>query len=125
MKIKFSFQFREHEDTKDVIGYIGWLKKEIVPRILNVPGVARIEVSQNVPFSFLPDSKPIAKYVCQMDIFYKTEEDFQNSMASFNDAFLVQELIKADDYLDLHICYIENIEKKKIAMRSLFGNWGK
>lgn len=123
MKIKFSFQWREHEDTKDVEGYINWIKTNIVPATLQIKGVAHCEVSQSIPFSFIPDHEPQTRYVCQLDVFYKTEEDFKTSLENFNDPFIVQEIIKATPYLDIHICYIEKMERKKVDFKNLFGTW--
>lgn len=114
MKIKFTFLFRYHEETKDTDAYAQFLTTKIIPNILKVKGVSHIELCHFVPFSFGMQSDEFTeeKHVLQMDIYYEGEEQFHEAMMNFNDSYLVEEIIKALEYTDIYISYITKHEKE-------------
>jgi hypothetical protein len=109
MFVKFTFLFRNHEETRDTDAYLQFLQTKIIPKILQVNGVSHVEVCHFVPFSFGPQpnsSMNDQKHLLQMDIYYNSFQDFQLAMANFNDAYLVNEIAKAASYTDTYISYI-------------------
>lgn len=120
MRMKFTFLFQYHEETQDTDEYVKFLQSRIIPKILQVDGVSNIELCNFVPFS-LANQNGIElseqKHLLQMDIFYENEYDFQRAMGAFSDSFLVEEIIKAEQYTDL---YISNIQKFTREVRSYY-----
>lgn len=117
MKMKFTFLFRNHEETKDADSYSRFLQDSIIPNILKVDGVSHVELCHLSPFTFAtpPEGNPIEpNHLLQMDIYYDSVIDFQQAMDSFNDPYLVEELIKASNYTDLYLSYIVEYEKETV-----------
>ncbi|WP_145962183.1 hypothetical protein [Thermoflavimicrobium daqui] len=111
--IKLTMLFRQHEETKDINKYVDFLHTDIIPNILNLNKVSHVELCHYVPFSFVPDKNlDDQKYILQLDIYYENQEAFQHSVASFNSAKLVEEIIKASEYQDIYISYITHYTKE-------------
>jgi hypothetical protein len=109
MKMKFSFLFRNHEETRDTDRYTLFLQNNIIPNILEVDGVSHVELCHLAPFTFAmtqDGAQTEPQHVLQMDIYYDSVIDFQQAMNSFNNAYLVDEIVKASEYTDLYISCI-------------------
>ncbi|MFC7441754.1 hypothetical protein [Laceyella putida] len=117
MKMKFTFLFRNHEETKDTDQYSHFLQNNIIPNVLKVEGVSHVELCHLAPFTFVAPpngNQEEPQHLLQMDIYYNSVVDFQQAMNSFNDAYLVEEIVKAADYTDLYISYIVNYSKENV-----------
>jgi hypothetical protein len=126
MKIKLTFLWKEHEDIKDTDGHVQYLQTNIIPKILEIPGVDHVELCHFVPFSLLDpvDETDKQKHiVVQMDVIYEGESGLEQAMANFNDSYLVEEIIRQNDYLDLYVSYSTSFEKEKlfIKKKNFFG----
>jgi hypothetical protein len=116
MKIKFTFLVRDHEEIRDIDAYVAYAQTEVIPKILDIDGVDHVELCHFVPFSFI-EPKPTTeqveqKHVLQMDIYYDEEAGIEQAMANFDNAYLVEEIIRQDKYLDLYISYITTFKKE-------------
>ncbi|WP_093231453.1 hypothetical protein [Thermoflavimicrobium dichotomicum] len=116
MKLKFTMLFRYHEETKDTDAFANYLRTQIIPNILKIKGISHVELCHFVPFSFISPNVELdeTKYLFQLDMYYESDEAFQQAVSSFNDSFLVEEMIRAGDYIDLYLSYIEPFYKEEM-----------
>lgn len=118
MNVKLTFLWKEHEETVDIERLMHYLETDIAPKCQEIPGVSHVEVCQFIPFSFLGEEQKEEidpeKVMVQMNLYYQGgSAGLEKAMAEFNDAYLVQEIIRQDAYLDVYVSYITSIKKEK------------
>lgn len=124
MNVKLTFLWKQNEETMDIEKISKYIERDIVPKCQEIPGVSHVEVCQFVPFSFLgeepSDEINPEKVVVQMDLYYQGgSAGLERAMANFNDAYLVQEIIRQDSYLDVYVSYVSTHKKQK-SIKNLF-----
>ncbi len=115
--------FKDNEETQNTDDFMTWLKVT-ASKLANIPGVDYVEISQNNPFTFLVE-KDTNYYPFQLDIRYRSEEDFNKANENFanlsnTDNYLMEELIRVEPFCDIHVCYVEKISKMNRISRKFF-----
>jgi hypothetical protein len=116
--------FKDNEETQNTESFMKWLKIT-ASKLSEIPGVDYVETSQNNPFTFLAE-KDTNYYPFQLDIRYRSEEDFNKANENFanlanTDPYLMEELIRVEPFCDIHVCYVEKVSKIKKVSRRFFG----
>lgn len=109
--------FRKHRETEDTARYADFLQTKIIPNILKINGISHVELCHFVPFTMFStksDEEIDQRHLLQLDMYYESEEGLQRAMATFRDSYLIEEIVKAEDYSDLYLSYISTYPKSHL-----------
>jgi hypothetical protein len=90
----------------DLMEYMELLIEEVVPKVLLLPGIVKIDVTKLTQMSITPDLKQVENEnkhsYLQVQVYYKDEEAYTYISSNVLDNDLMQILTDGNDFIKVH-----------------------
>lgn len=102
-----------NEIEMDLIEYMDFLVKEVIPKILQLPGVIKADITKLTQMSITSDAKQSESdhVSLQAQIYYESEEAYQYVTSNVIDEDLMQVLLEGTNFISLYSGYQYSFQK--------------
>lgn len=111
--IKQVVQIAGDELEVDLIEYMDFLIKEIIPKILQLPGVVKADITKLTQMTITPDAKQIESnnVSLQVQVYYENEDAYHYVTSNVIDEDLMQILLDGTNFISLFSGYQYSFQK--------------
>ncbi|MCH5586612.1 efflux RND transporter permease subunit [Shimazuella sp. AN120528] len=102
-----------NELEMDLIEYMDFLVEEVIPKILQLPGVIKADVTKLTQMTITPDAKQLESQnvSLQAQVYYENEEAYQYVISNVIDEDLMQILLDGTNFISLYSGYQYSFQK--------------
>lgn len=102
-----------NEIEMDLIEYMDFLVKEVIPKILQLPGVIKADITKLTQMTITSDVKQLESdhVSLQAQIYYESEEAYQYVTSNVIDEDLMQVLLEGTNFISLYSGYQYSFQK--------------
>lgn len=101
------------EIEMDLIEYMDFIVKEVIPKLLQLPGVIKADVTKLTKLTITPDAKQLESdhVSLQAQIYYESEEAYQYVTSNVLDEDLKQVLLDGTNFISMYSGYQYSFQK--------------
>jgi hypothetical protein len=102
-----------NEIEMDLIEYMDFLVKEVIPKVLQLPGVIKADVTKLTQMTITPDAQQVESnnFSLQAQVYYESEEAYQYIISNIIDEDLMQVLLDGTNFISLYSGYQYSFQK--------------
>jgi hypothetical protein len=100
-------------DSMDLMEYMDFFIKNVIPKILLLPGVVKADITKLTQMAITPDARQMESnnVSLQAQVYYENEEAYQYIISNVIDQELTNILLDGEKFITLHTGYQYSFQK--------------